>query len=487
MAILLGLNAFFVLAEFALVKTRPSRITELVAAGHPGALALKKVHGALDEYLSVCQVGITFASVALGMVGQTAADIILGDPGASSMRVVAASLVSYVLVSGSHILLGELVPKSAAIRLADKASLWVAAPLRIFYLGFYPILWLLTHMANAILRLLRIGPVGYDESHTEGELRIILERSQEHGMMSFRRLLFMENVFDFGELTVKDAMRGRGAVRCLDARQPWAHNLHVIRGSQFTRYPLLTDDAALPQGFIHLKDLVMRDEAQDPPLAAMARPLLTTSLHASLENLLARMQRRRIHAALVLDDDAEWVGLITLEDVIEELVGTIRDEFEEEEPIRLADVLRPEQIHLEIEANSPEEAVRQALAQTPSTSVPMPAPEILDAIRARERLVGTYLGRGIGLPHARLAGLQRPFVMVVRSKLGISCSGTTEKAHLLFVLLTPAQQPRVHQKLQSIIATLLHESEYVRDRLLQGTTPDEIYEALRTGEQTSLD
>jgi PTS system nitrogen regulatory IIA component len=132
-------------------------------------------------------------------------------------------------------------------------------------------------------------------------------------------------------------------------------------------------------------------------------------------------------------------------------------------------------------------AVRVALKRVPAATLPLPAAQILQAVSERERLVGTYLGQGIGMPHARLAGLSKPFVMVLRSASGVPFEGTTEKGHLLFLLLTPAGQPRVHQRLQGIIATLLHESEVVKERLLTATSAEEVLEVVRTGEQAVLD
>jgi CBS domain containing-hemolysin-like protein/mannitol/fructose-specific phosphotransferase system IIA component len=483
---LLALNAFFVLAEFAIVKVRPSRVTQLIAGGDPRAVLLSAIQSHLDEYLSVCQVGITLASVALGMVGEKTAELIMGERG-STTRYVIAMAVSYLVISGSHILLGELVPKSIAIRVADRAAIRCAQPLRVFHVIFFPALWLLTAASNAILRLVGMGPASTGEDPSEQELRIILDQSQERGVMSFRRLLFMENIFDFGGLTVRDAMRQRSQVRTLDARRPWPENLQIIRSAHFTRYPLLTADPTGPSGFVHVKDLVIHNECATPNLEALARPLLATTEGTPLETLFAEMQRRRIHVALVTDQGGRWTGFITFEDVMEELVGTIRDEFEDEEPIRLSDALSPERVQFDVEAESPVAAVRVALRRGPAAALPLPVAQILQAVSERERLVGTYLGHGIGMPHARLAGLGKPFVMVLRSGKGVPFEGTTEKGHLLFLLLTPAGQPRVHQRLQGIIATLLHESEVVKERLLTATSAEEVLEVIRTGEQAVLD
>jgi CBS domain containing-hemolysin-like protein/mannitol/fructose-specific phosphotransferase system IIA component len=484
---LLALNAFFVLAEFAFVKLRPSRVTQLVAAGHRRSVLLASIQGHLDEYLSVCQVGITLASVALGMVGKKTAEVIMGGSGGSSLRYALAIGVSYLLISGSHILLGELVPKSIAIRVAERSAIWSAKPLRFFHRLFFPALWLLTRLSNGVLRLLRFGSSATGDQHSEKELRILLDQSQERGLLSFRRLLFLENVFDLGALTVRDAMRRRAQVRTLDGGLPWADNLRVIQTSHFTRYPLITSDPARPTGFVHVKDLIIRDDRGAPDLRALARPLLATTETTPLEALFAEMQRRRIHVALVTDDQGRWTGFVTLEDVMEELVGTIRDEFEDEEPVRLADAVTLDRVHFNVEADTLVAAVGVALARMRPDALPLQAGQILRAIELRERLVGTYLGHGIGMPHARVAGLTIPFMMILRSSNGIGCDGTTEKVHLLFVLLTPAGQPRIHQRLQSIIATLLHESEYVKERLMTATSAEEVLEVIRTGEQAALD
>ena len=206
-----------------------------------------------------------------------------------------------------------------------------------------------------------------------------------------------------------------------------------------------------------------------------------------LESVLTEMQKKRIHAAIVKDAKGVWTGYLTLEDVIEEIVGTIRDEFEDEEPIHLSESLLEDRVHLHIEAESTIEAVRIALSRMKRESLPIPADQIIRAVEERERLIETYLGRHLGMPHARLPGLQKAIVLVIRSENGIPYRGTIERAHLLFVLLTPTGQPRVHQRLQAIIATLLDESEFIPERLRTARTPAEIVEILRTGEQATLD
>lgn len=486
---LLVINAAFVLAEFSIVKVRPSRIQELKQQGDQRAALVEDIQRHLDEYLGVCQVGITFASIALGMVGKQLTDAVMGSvPGTAGDSVLTnavAILVSLVVVSGSHIVLGEQVPKFAAVRIADRMSLWSARPLRICRWIFMPLLWGMNRLSLACLRLLGIDQRTVEDHHSEDELRILLEHGQEHGLMSFRRLLFMENVFDLGDLKVKDAMRSRAKAVCLRLDAPWSDNLAVIRQARYSRFPVLGADPDRPVGFVHVKDALLGN-ACEPDLERLVRPCLVTQESTTLEALLAEMQRRRCHVALVNNAQGEWTGLIAMEDIIEEIIGTVGDEFESEPPISLAEVLTLGCVVLGLEAANMTEAVRLALERVPASDLPMPASELAKAVLAKERFAPTYLGHGLALPHARLACIERPLLLLIRSPRGIPLDGG-ERAHVLFLLLTPLGQPRVHQKLQARIARLIESSDYVDERLRDAATAAELLEVIRTGEQASLD
>ena len=496
--LLVLLNGFFVLAEFAAVKMRPSRARELLNDGVRGAAAAKHVQDKLDEYLSVCQVGITFASIGLGFVAEPAVVRFVEPvlkwtnifPEQTEVAILTthgvAFVISYLLVSYAHILIGELVPKSMAIRRTDRSALLTAPLLSVFRTLFVVPLWVLNGSANFTLRLMGLGSSKHADSHSEDELRILLNQSQSTGLMTFRRLLFLENVFDLGELLVRDAMRPKSQVRCMHAADTLDVNLQVARRFRFSRYPLIEQEGTLPVGIVHLKDLLLSTDPQRS-LKSMLRPVIVVHETVLLEAVLVEMQKRRIHAALVKDSKGAWSGFLTLEDVIEEIVGTIRDEFEDEEPIHLSDAIQEDRVHLSIEADGTIEAVRKALLAMKPDSLPIPRDEVVRAIEERERLIETYLGRHLGMPHARLVGLQKAIVLVIRSLHGIPYRGTTERAHLLFVLLTPAGQPRVHQRLQAVIATLLDESEFIPERLRTAATPAEVIDILRTGEQATLD
>jgi CBS domain containing-hemolysin-like protein/mannitol/fructose-specific phosphotransferase system IIA component (Ntr-type) len=489
--LLLLLNGFFVLAEFAAVKVRPSRIEELVGQGNVKARMVRHVQQRLDEYLSVCQVGITFASIGLGFTGEPVFAELLGPAlervGLEHRSHEAAIGLSYVLVSFLHILLGELVPKSIAIRKPEGSALVTAIPLRIFYFIFYVPLVLLNGTANLILRLLRLPPRAREQGHTEDELRIILGSSQSVGLMSFRRLLLLENVFDLGEVRVRDAMRPRESVKVLRPGRAWEENFRTIRDTRLSRFPLVEDAAALPLGVIHVKDLLFEgpEKMAAADLRKLARPLHTASEDAPLENLLTDLMHGRGQMAIVLDREGRWSGVITFEDVIEEIIGTVEDEFEVEPPITLRDAITPGRIVLGIRAADLPDAITQALSRVAPGELPAPSGKIIQAVLDRERAMSTYLGQGLAIPHARLESISRPALIFSRSEEGVPISGQTERAHLLFILLTPSGAPRDQVRLLARIVGMM-DSEYVVNRLRAAPTPEAVVEAIRAADPIAL-
>jgi CBS domain containing-hemolysin-like protein len=485
--LLLGVNFFFVLAEFALVRLRASRVTELIEAGDPRALVVQRIQSDMDSFLSVVQVGITGATLGIGkLIEPMIAEPIValvgdGVPGLA----VASHVLGFLLATFVVIVTSELLPKSLAIRYAEPCALICARPMLWAYWSFFPLLWVMTKSSQGIMRLFRLTRGTEEAPHSEDELRIILDQSQEHGLMSFRRLLFIENVFDLGELKVKDAMRHRSQVRCLVRDLAWADTLQFIRTWRFSRYPLILDDADRPSGFVHLKDLLLTDGP--PDLVRIMRPYLTTTEQTPLEQLLGEMQRKRNQFALVTNADGRWTGIISLEDILEEIVGTIGDEFEREEQPMLADAVSPERVVLGAQGANLAEALRLALARIPADHLPGERDAILKAVMERERIAGTYLTRGVALPHARLPGLSKAALILIRHDAGIPVEGSKDRAHLLFVLLTPAGQPRVHQRLQAHIAAMLENSDFIDQRLRDATTGSEAVEIIRTGEQAAID
>jgi CBS domain containing-hemolysin-like protein/mannitol/fructose-specific phosphotransferase system IIA component (Ntr-type) len=488
--ILLGLNFFFVLAEFALVKVRPTRIAELVEAGDRRARLVQRIQNGMDEYLSVVQIGITGATLGVGLliepsiaepVAHLAGLIAPGIPGV----VVVSHVLGFLAATYLVIVTSELLPKSLALRAAEPIALRTALPMLWFHHAAYPLLWLLTVSARGLLRLLGQQADIAEQGHSEDELRIILDRSQSRGLLSFRRLLFIENVFDLGDLKVKDAMRPRPQIRMLHTALAWEDTIQFVRTWRFSRYPLITGDTEKPAGIVHLKDILFQHAGGQADLTGLARPFLSAQETQPLEQLLSEMQRRRQHVALVFNAEQRWTGMLTLEDVLEEIVGTISDEFETEDTIRVADVITPGRVVLDFAATSLTDAVGGILARVAPGELPLPAEQLRPSILERERSAPTYLGQGIAMPHARLPGLTKSAILFASSPTGVPV-GSGERAHLIFILLTPAGAPRVHQRLQATIASMLGDSDYIAERLRGATSPEQVVDILRTGEQASL-
>jgi len=489
--LLILLNAFFVFAEFASVKIRGSQVEELIDQQRHGAKLVQHIHAHLDEYLSVCQVGITFASIALGFIGERMAVEFIAPHfvsfGGNVAAHAAATTMSVVMVSYVHILLGEQVPKLVAIRKATRAALWSAVPLHAARVLFVIPLWVLNGSSGLILKAMGMGEMPKHDHVSEDELRIILERSQSTGLMSFRRLLITENVFDLGELRVKDAMRPRSQAVCLDSGMSWKEVDAVVGKHRLSRYPLLCAGDDRPAGFVHVKDLLMQTRIGGAPdFSRITRMPVMTAESTPLEELLTRMQQGRDHLAVVARDGA-WLGIITMEDIIEEIIGTVGDEFEVEPAVMLGDVLTRSRVVLGVEGLSIVDTVRKALMRVARVDLPVAADVIMRAVSERERVASTYLGQGIAIPHARLSEVAKPALVVIRSEKGIPVESTQERARLLFLLVTPTGQPRVHQKLLARVAALLEKSDYVEERLYKAQTADEMYDIICTGEQTSID
>jgi CBS domain containing-hemolysin-like protein/mannitol/fructose-specific phosphotransferase system IIA component len=494
--ILLLLNAFFVLAEFAVVKARPTQMEALAEKGNRRARLVERIQTHLDEYLSVCQVGITLASIGLGFVGEPAFATLLEPPlrlagiSAVGARITAHTLaiaIAYLVVSFLHIVIGELVPKSVAIRKTEGAALLTAYPMLVFRYIFIVPIWALNSTVNGILRLFRLSPSIGQGVHTEDEIRIILDQSQTSGTLSFRRLLHLENVLDMGTLTVRNAMRARRLVRSLSLSHTREEINRIIAENRYSRYPLLGENPERPLGYIHVKDLFLADRSgrSTENLKAYVRPCFNFKEEDSLEQRLSEMQRKACHMALVFTSDGAWTGIITLEDAVEEVIGTIEEEYPTEPPIRLADLLTPERTLLDVEGGSIISASRNALERIRVTELPVSKEAIMLSVAERERLGSSYVGRRLAIPHARLKRLADPMVIVARLKTPIPAPVPGEDINLMFILLTPADTPRIHQILLSHIAGIF-ESDYLEDRLETATSPAELHNVIVTAEQVVL-
>ena len=488
---LIFLNGFFVLAEFSSVKVRATQIEVKAEAGDRRARRAQKILKNLDVYLSVCQVGITVASIGLGFVGEPVFSSLLhplvehlgsGLLGDVAVGAIAVTL-GFVLVSFLHIVLVELLPKSIAIRSAEKAVMSISGPLFLFRILFAGPIWVLNATVNGLLWLFRLPARPEGEVHSDLEIRAILDHSEASGVLSFRSLLLLENVLDFGSLKVRNAMRPRRTVHGLNLPLNRAQALEAMTVTKFSRYPVHTHGGN-PLGFVHVKDLLF-----SPPslsLEDLVKPCPHVTEADPLEKVLSLMQRKGQHLALVFNASGLWTGIITLEDIIEELTGTIEEEFPVEPPVTLGDYLTSDQIVLDVPGASVSEVVTQGLSRVPDTVLPCSREAIVQAVVDRERLGSSYLGHHLAVPHARIDVVKQSAVYIFRPKIPLPAPGVPgETIHILFVLVTPATAHRVHQVFLSHIGGM-HDSDFFEDRLLEAITPHEVYDTVITVEQTAL-
>jgi len=330
-ALLVAANAFFVASEFAIVKIRPTLVKELVGRGGRRAWLLSGITGHLDSFLSANQFGITLTSLALGWLGEPAVAALiqphLGSLGRwTGLAIQSLALgIGFVLISFLHAVLGELVPKAVALQRTEPVALWAAAPLRVFYLVTFPFIWALTTAANLFLRALRLRPASSAEMlHSPDELRLVLQHVDlDPGA---RRLI--DRVFDYTHRVARHVMTLRRDVVVLEEGRPFDENVQLATANQYTRYPLVEPGTDKVIGYVHLKDIVAALAAGRTPkrMREIAREPIYCSEETPSEWLRREFQRRRVHMAVVLGTNNEFLGVVTLEDLLEEFVGEIQDE-----------------------------------------------------------------------------------------------------------------------------------------------------------------
>jgi CBS domain containing-hemolysin-like protein len=341
--LLVLLNGFFVAAEFAMVKLRATRV-EAIAEQHGWrGHILRTVHGQLDAYLSACQLGITLASLGLGWIGEPAfADLLaplLRYVGIDSEQLVEAVAFAFAffVISYLHIVVGELAPKSWAIRKPELLSLWTAAPLYLFYWLMYPAIYLLNASANTILRIAGQGEPGphHEHHYSRDELKLILHSSRAQDP-SDQGMRVLASAVEMSELEVVDWANSREDLVCIDSHAPLSDILQQIRRYKYSRYPVLDNERYEFIGLLHIKDLLLALSALDsmPETLSMhelLRPIERVSRHMPLGSLLEQFRQGSTHFALVEEADGKVIGYLTMEDVLEVLVGDIQDEHRKAE------------------------------------------------------------------------------------------------------------------------------------------------------------
>jgi CBS domain containing-hemolysin-like protein len=340
---LVFLKGFFVATEFALVKVRATQLEPDAAKGHKRARMGLHLARHLDAYLSACQLGITLASLGLGWIGEPVfAELLaplfkLCNIESEKLQHSLSFGIGFSVITFLHIVVGEMAPKSLAIRLAQPTVLWIAYPMRWFYLAMYPFIWVLNESALFILRAIGLEPAHESEGiHSEDELRLVLASSQkQQGASRFSRDI-VQNALDLRRRVARDVMRPRKEITVLDTAASIAECLDVAEKSRYSRFPLCENgDLDRTLGVVHIKDLfAMRLKVRaGADLLPAARKIVYVPETARLEKILQLFLERKLHLAIVVDEYGGTVGLVTLENIVEELVGQIQDEFDQEKPL----------------------------------------------------------------------------------------------------------------------------------------------------------
>lgn len=339
-AFLLFSNGFFVASEFAMVKVRKTRIEQLVNEGDFNAKIAMEALKDLDKFIAAVQLGVTISSIGLGWVGEsTLAKIIepifvfLPNTGQAIATHTVSASIAFGLITFFHVVIGELIPKSIALEYTEKTALWVARPMHILTIIFSPFIWLLNGFGNLVLKMLNI-PHSHKGSlvHSTEELDMLVNASYDGGELNETEKDLLHNVFKFSDLTAKQVMVPRTDMICIPIDMPLEELNKLASESQYTRYPVYEENIDNITGFVHVKDLFslsIQDEIC--PVAKIQRNIMLVPETMTMDKLVLEFKKNKGQIAIVVDEFGGTSGLLTLEDVIEEIFGDVQDEFDEEE------------------------------------------------------------------------------------------------------------------------------------------------------------
>jgi CBS domain containing-hemolysin-like protein len=340
--LLIILTGFFVAIEFAIVKVRTSRIDQLMAEGEKRAAAANRVVTHLDEYLSACQLGITVTALGLGWLGEPTVQRLF-HPVLAAFRLnetvthFLSFTLAFVVVTFINVVVGELAPKTFAIQKAEEITLGFAKPIIWFYKLMFPFIWLLNHSARLLVGMFGLKPASeHDMAHSEEELRILLSESYKSGEINRNEWRYVNNIFEFDERVAKEIMVPRTEMCCISVGDTLEEIAETLRREKFTRYPVVDGDKDHVLGMLNVKMLLTqrfmtKSSLQEWKLESHLQPVITAIETIPIRNLLLLMQKERTHMAILLDEYGGTSGLVTVEDIIEEIVGEVRDEFDGDE------------------------------------------------------------------------------------------------------------------------------------------------------------
>lgn len=339
---LVFLNGFFVAAEFAIVKVRSSQIEVQSGLNKRLAAAAKSIVNNLDSYLAATQLGITLASLGLGWVGEKVMTTVIvkaigaiGVEVSTSAAEKAAIPVAFGIITIMHIVFGELAPKSLAIRYPAKTTFTIAWPLKIFYFVLSPVIWLMNGLANFILKIIGIKPLHGSEIHSEEELKMIISESHEGGAIEETERALIQNVFEFDDRRVSNIQTLRKNLSAIELSSTIKEAMDFAIQEGYSRYPVYDDSLDNIKGILYTKDLIKHlfNKPEETAIEPLIRKANFISESAKIKNVLKEFQQKHLQMALVTNEIGEFTGIVTMEDILEELVGEIQDEYDNEKPI----------------------------------------------------------------------------------------------------------------------------------------------------------
>ncbi|MCX7641075.1 MAG: CNNM domain-containing protein [Elusimicrobiales bacterium] len=482
----LGLNGVFVLAEFAIVSVRRTRIEEL--AQNEKNIVAKislEILNNINAYLASIQLGITASSIGLGWVAQPYVSSLINSliPEISLLTLKISSysisiIVSFFIVTFAHIVLGEQVPKYIAISASEKVVLLSAIPLKVFYkITYYPML-IINNVSEFFVSLIGLKAVKNEASHSEDEIRLILSKSEEIGKISLQRLMMFDHLFDFGKTTVKEVMVPVDKIISLNLDVSFDDFFNIVCIKKFSRYPVKNAEGNFI-GYVHIKDIIFNNHFctyQNFSIQKCIRPLYKVKENEFIENVLRLIQENHQPMLIVENEKGEITGLLTIEDILEDLTGEIHDEFEIKQTLRLDEIFNVEGSIVGLKSKDRFSAIIELVDKLSQFIPSVSKNDISEKIIKREKLFSTAIGHQIAIPHARIEGLEKPIISVGISEDGIDFSSPDIKpVKVIFLILTPYYDPSSQLSILSKISKLALNTT-LRKKLFKARNPIKIKE-----------
>ena len=365
-AAFLLMNAFFVVAEFAMVRVRPSQVEMALQEGRKGAKAAKIITDNVNDYLSACQLGITLASLALGWLGEPAFSNlirpVLAPIGIPETAISAISVaIGYIIMTTLHVVVGELIPKSFAIYSTESYALHTAPVLHVFYRITFPIMWLFNHLTSAVVRLAGHDPENEHEVYTDEEIKLLIDESTESGLIDPEANEIVDNIFDIGDKDAEAIMTPRTDLICVDMEDSLEENLQTVRNYKFTRYPVCQGSKDRIVGFVHVKDLYTAPKGEEMKDLRI-RSILAVPEGIPVAKLLQALQRQHTKIAVVVDEHGGTSGIVTMSDIMEQIVGRMDDEYSHGDEGRVVELSDGRKL---IDGSMPIDEVTELIGFTP--------------------------------------------------------------------------------------------------------------------------